>query len=167
VFVRDRHSGVTERVSVGFDGAEASNGHGAAVSADGRFVAFSSDASNLVAGDTNDAIDVFVRDRAGEGCTITGGPGDDVLAGTEGDDVICGLAGNDVIRGLDGDDVLDGGPGNDRVDGGRGVDFVLGGPGNDRLLTRDGRREDVDGGPGTDLGRVDPSDWLSFLELLA
>ncbi len=36
---------------------------GAAISADGRFVAFTSDASNLVAGDTNRNGDVFVRDR--------------------------------------------------------------------------------------------------------
>ena len=34
-----------------------------AISADGRFVAFESVASNLVAGDTNRADDVFVRDR--------------------------------------------------------------------------------------------------------
>jgi hypothetical protein len=33
-----------------------------AISADGRFVAFISEASNLVAGDTNDTVDVFVRD---------------------------------------------------------------------------------------------------------
>src|SRR5207244_3314678 len=35
----------------------------AKISADGRFVAFESDASNLVAGDTNGALDIFVRDR--------------------------------------------------------------------------------------------------------
>jgi uncharacterized repeat protein (TIGR01451 family) len=34
-----------------------------AISADGRWVAFQSDASNLVAGDTNGKLDVFVRDR--------------------------------------------------------------------------------------------------------
>ncbi len=34
-----------------------------AISADGRFVAFSSFASNLVAGDTNGTWDVFVHDR--------------------------------------------------------------------------------------------------------
>ena len=34
-----------------------------AISADGRFVAFYSDATNLVRGDTNRSIDVFVRDR--------------------------------------------------------------------------------------------------------
>ena len=35
----------------------------ASISADGRYVAFSSDAPNLVPGDTNDAFDVFVHDR--------------------------------------------------------------------------------------------------------
>ena len=35
------------------------------LSGDGRFVVFASDASNLVAGDTNGSTDVFVRDLAG------------------------------------------------------------------------------------------------------
>jgi Tol biopolymer transport system component len=64
VFVRDRVAATTERVSVGSDGAQA-NGYSLlpAISADGRFVAFESYASNLVAGDTNESTDVFVRDR--------------------------------------------------------------------------------------------------------
>ena len=64
VFVRDRQTGTTERVSVG-PGGVPSNGNSfePAISADGRFVAFGSDASNLVAGDTNNHIDIFVRDR--------------------------------------------------------------------------------------------------------
>jgi len=64
VFVRDRRTGTTERVSVGQGGVQ---GNGSseypALSADGRFVAFVSWASNLVPGDTNDEEDVFVRDR--------------------------------------------------------------------------------------------------------
>src|SRR5438132_192115 len=64
VFVRDRKAGKTRRVSVGPHGAQ---GKGASfvpsISANGRFVAFSSVASNLVAGDTNTASDIFVRDR--------------------------------------------------------------------------------------------------------
>jgi len=36
---------------------------GLAISADGQFVAFVSDATNLVEGDTNNALDVFVRTR--------------------------------------------------------------------------------------------------------
>jgi Tol biopolymer transport system component len=63
-FVRDRQTGVTERVSVASDGAQANDGSGeSAISGDGRFVAFSSTASNLVPGDTNDHGDVFVHDR--------------------------------------------------------------------------------------------------------
>lgn len=63
VFVRDRVAGTTALVSVGLAGAAANgvsrNPH---VSDDGRFVAFDSAASNLVAGDTNGVGDVFVRD---------------------------------------------------------------------------------------------------------
>lgn len=63
VFVRDRHTGTTERVSVSSTGAQAnSDSHNPALSADGRFVAFDSYASNLVPGDTGTR-DVFVRDR--------------------------------------------------------------------------------------------------------
>jgi len=64
VFVHDRSTGVTERVSV--DGAgNPANGYSfnPTISADGRFVAFSSYATNLVAGDTNRVVDVFVHDR--------------------------------------------------------------------------------------------------------
>lgn len=65
VFVRDRATGVTTRVSVASGGIQATghSGRNSAVSADGRFVAFSSSATNLVAGDTNDGEDVFVHDR--------------------------------------------------------------------------------------------------------
>ncbi|MDP9388754.1 MAG: hypothetical protein M3Q48_12775, partial [Actinomycetota bacterium] len=67
VFVRDRRAGTTIRASVSSTGAQANNVLGggsqsAAISADGRFVAFDSRATNLVAGDTNGAPDVFVRD---------------------------------------------------------------------------------------------------------
>jgi Tol biopolymer transport system component len=63
VFVRDRQSGTTERVSVSSNGTEAdSYSAWATLSADGRCVAFESQASNLVPGDTNGAVDVFVRD---------------------------------------------------------------------------------------------------------
>jgi len=56
--------GATERVSLDSGGNEAnSQSLGPAISADGRFVAFNSGASNLVPGDTNDSIDTFVHDR--------------------------------------------------------------------------------------------------------
>ena len=65
VFVRDRQLGVTERVSVDSSGAQGNGGfvNGIAISADGRYVAFQSQATNLVAGDTNGSLDVFVHDR--------------------------------------------------------------------------------------------------------
>src|SRR5439155_2117957 len=64
VFVHDRQTGVTERVSVDSAGNEANSAsRGPTISADGRFVAFWSWATNLVPGDTNGAVDVFVHDR--------------------------------------------------------------------------------------------------------
>jgi Tol biopolymer transport system component len=63
VFVRDRRTGTTTRVSVAVDGSEANGDSGGpAISADGRIVAFWSNASNLVPGDTYGRTDVFVRD---------------------------------------------------------------------------------------------------------
>lgn len=64
VFVRDRQSGQTTRVSVGSSGGEGNSGSGTpSISADGRFVAFESAASNLVTGDANNSMDIFVHDR--------------------------------------------------------------------------------------------------------
>jgi archaellum component FlaF (FlaF/FlaG flagellin family) len=66
-FVHDMLNGATERVSVDSNGAQGNGQSGGsrppAISADGRFVVFSSKASNLVPGDTNGFSDVFVRDR--------------------------------------------------------------------------------------------------------
>ena len=64
IFLHDRQTGATTRISVDSSGAEP-NGYSGnpAISADGRFVAFSSYASNLVPGDTNGAQDAFVHDR--------------------------------------------------------------------------------------------------------
>src|SRR5262249_43237023 len=48
-------------VSVALDGSSGNNNSGStAISADGRFVAFSSDAANLAPGDTNNKTDVFL-----------------------------------------------------------------------------------------------------------
>ena len=64
VFVRDRLKGTTERISVSSTGVQGNlSSFYAAISANGRFVVFGSDANNLVPGDTNDSTDVFVHDR--------------------------------------------------------------------------------------------------------
>ncbi len=63
VFLRDTLGGSTVLATVGLGGAAANAGsYSAAVSSDGRYVAFWSHASNLVAGDVNGYGDVFLRD---------------------------------------------------------------------------------------------------------
>ncbi|MBI3848065.1 MAG: PD40 domain-containing protein [Planctomycetes bacterium] len=89
VYVRDRVAGTTARVSVDSAGHEA-NGESStpSMSSDGRYIAFESQATNLVANDTNGLSDVFVHDRV-SGTTVrasvssTGVEGDDV-SGTYG-----------------------------------------------------------------------------------
>jgi hypothetical protein len=63
-FIRDRQTGVTERVSVSSDEAEGSDhSYYPSTSDDGRYVVFYSDAEDLVADDGNGFSDVFLRDR--------------------------------------------------------------------------------------------------------
>lgn len=64
VFVRDRQTAMTERISLDSSGAQANGAsYEASISGDGRYIAFSSVATNLAPGDTNNASDVFLRDR--------------------------------------------------------------------------------------------------------
>lgn len=64
VFVHDRLTGTTTRISVASDGTQGNaTSSYPSISGDGRFVAFASMASNLVPDDTNEALDVFVHDR--------------------------------------------------------------------------------------------------------
>lgn len=70
VFLHDRRTGQNQRVSVNSNANESrftdptkAPNASPAVTADGRFVAFSSGAWNLASGDTNELADVFVRDR--------------------------------------------------------------------------------------------------------
>jgi hypothetical protein len=64
IYVHDRTTGTTTRVSVATGGAQA-DGPSALprISGDGRYVVFESAATNLVAGDTNGVVDVFLHDR--------------------------------------------------------------------------------------------------------
>ncbi len=64
IFVYDRIEKTTERISVASDGTQANDLNlFNAISDDGRYVAFESMASNLVANDTNGQRDIFIRDR--------------------------------------------------------------------------------------------------------
>jgi len=64
IFLYDRKTHTLQRVSVNFSGAEG-NGFSASpnISADGRYVTFQSNASNLIPTDTNGIFDIFVYDR--------------------------------------------------------------------------------------------------------
>lgn len=69
IFVRTG-AGANELISVGIGGAPANGkSFGASLSPDGRYVSFTSAASNLVPGDTNDAADVFLYDRVADTTT--------------------------------------------------------------------------------------------------
>ncbi|MCW2506716.1 MAG: domain protein beta Propeller, partial [Actinomycetia bacterium] len=87
LFVRNLTTGRTSLVDVAADGTQADRGATGGtfdkprLSADGRYVSFSTDATNLVPGDTNGKTDVFVRDtEAGTTTLVSAG-----LAGAPGD----------------------------------------------------------------------------------
>lgn len=64
IYVRHLPTGVLNRVSVGYDGSEANSSSGNPhLSGDGRFVAFASEAANLIPGDSNGQSDIFLRDQ--------------------------------------------------------------------------------------------------------
>jgi Tol biopolymer transport system component len=67
IFVYDRQAGTVTRASVGSGGQADDDALSAAISTDGKVVAFASRAANLVNGDTNGVADVFAR--------VTSGPG--------------------------------------------------------------------------------------------
>jgi Ca2+-binding RTX toxin-like protein len=133
IFVRDTLTNTTTNVSVDSAG-NSGEGERPSISADGRFVAFSSKSSNLVPGDTNNSTDIFVVDTSSTRNVINGTRGNDNLTGTSGNDIINGSEGDDVVTGLRASDVLNGDDGNDILYGGKGSDTLNGGLGNDNLV---------------------------------
>jgi hypothetical protein len=118
VFVHDRLSGTTSRVSVNSQGMQAMDGFGGTksfmptISGDGRFVAFVSNAANLVNdGFTTSTDQIFLRDtRSGEPLPNQGG---DALTGNSGNGTLVG-GGNDVLIARTGRQRLTGGAGEDQ-----------------------------------------------------
>lgn len=161
VFVRDLQASNIIVASINNAGTDSGNSasQSAVISDNGRALAFSSQASNLVTNDSNAAFDVFVIQLPSEvpaACdcdapeAIKGGPGADTLAGTAGPDIICGLGGNDRLIGRGGNDCIDAGPGHDNVSGGAGNDTINGGEGADLLRGSYGM-DTITGGDGADL----------------
>jgi Tol biopolymer transport system component len=117
VFVRDRQAGTTVRVSLGPAGLQANDASGPGrISADGRFVAFSSAATNLIGAglDTNGRADAFVHDRqTGTTTRVSVGPGGlQATGGSNGSEVTdISADGRFVVFHSDETNLL--GPGND------------------------------------------------------
>jgi Tol biopolymer transport system component len=108
VFVHDRQTGETTRVSVDSAGNQGNaDSHFPAISADGRYVAFQSLASNLVPGDTNNAADVFVYDRqTGETTRVSvdsAGNQGSIQSGSPSSSESIGSAGSSVVVAIGGD----------------------------------------------------------------
>jgi hypothetical protein len=89
---------------------------------------------------------------------LRGEANDDYLSGRDGDDSMKGGGGDDTLRGHGGSDYLSGGSGNDRINGGLGINRYYGRLGDDEIRARNGIRERVNCGPGTDVAFVDSND---------
>jgi len=143
IYVHDTLTNTTTLVSVNSAGNPAKGFfyRGPSISGDGRFVAFTSTASDIVPGDTNNSYDVFVADLTNTpGGTnnppnvINGTDSNDYLTGTSGSDTMNGFKGDDTLTGLRRNDVVYGGKGNDILYGGKGDDTLISGLGNDTLI---------------------------------
>ena len=88
IFVHDRQTGITERVSVAANGDEADGESlSAAISGDGRYVAFSSSATNMAPGVQPGGVDLYVHDRAdGSVERVSVDADDEGLGGNHGSD---------------------------------------------------------------------------------
>ncbi len=122
-----------------------------------------------------------VAEAGGDGGSLAGTLGNDVLQGGEGADLLTGEAGNDRLEGAGGDDrilggdghdILAGGAGDDRLEGGGDNDILDGGAGNDRLFggagqdqLAGGAGDDIlDGGPGIDRLSGGPGDDILVID---
>jgi Tol biopolymer transport system component len=150
VFLRGLSTNITSLLSVsGAGNLGNKDSSSPTISGDGGVVAFQSDATNLVQGDTNNSSDIFLADlsltRTGE--RLQGTPGNDNLTGTirwddlrgfDGDDTLTGKQGIDYLNGGNGNDILNGGKGHDNLEGGAGNDTLTGGTGSDSFAIGSG-----------------------------
>jgi thermitase len=93
----------------------------------------------------------------GDGGTIHGTSGDDVICGSDKDEIILAKGGNDLICAGGGNDIIDAGDGNDKVDAGPGDDVIKGGSGKDVLIGNTGN-DIILGSTGDDVLEAGPGD---------
>lgn len=175
ILIHDRQTGTASRVSENNEGRQANTySFTPVLSADGRYAAFLSGATNLVRGDTNRYDDIFVHDRLGvllEGPagapSCTDGFDNDSDGAIDAADVDCtpisppifcngrlvtitGTPWSDFFIGTTGNDVIAGLGGDDVLDGAGGNDVICGGSGNDTLIGGSGK-DRLFGGVGDDV----------------
>lgn len=112
VFVHDRQTGITLKLTPDAD----SFSNSAAISADGRHVAFKSRASNLVAGDGNERDDVFVHDLDTGTTQLVSVAFDDNGADSYSDNPALSADGRHVAFTSPATNLVEGGDGNDFAD---------------------------------------------------
>jgi hypothetical protein len=129
-------------------------------------------ARSVTGGNGDDALRSGVVGHGGRGSDVLVGSGFDTfdlprrhkLTGGAGRDLLLGYAGDDELRGGGGNDSLHGGKGGDLLNGGTGRDFIEADEGSDRVRARDGRRDTVDCGRGTDRAATDRGDRRKHCE---
>jgi Ca2+-binding RTX toxin-like protein len=89
---------------------------------------------------------------------LFGGGGRDRLIGAHGNDGLQGRGGADRLIGGRGPDRVNGGGGNDRISVGGATNRASGGAGNDRISARNGKRDKINCGGGSDVVRADAKD---------
>ena len=112
--------------------------------------------------------DIILGDELGKAGNdfIDGGAGNDRVFGMGGNDQVHGGSGNDVVHGGKGSDHMYGDAGNDVLDdaprnGPSGTDWFYGGAGRDEIFSRDGTKDYVDCGSGSDVAKVDHRDVVA------
>ncbi len=88
------------------------------------------------------------------------------IKGTKGGDRILGFGAGDTLRGQGGFDCLKGNSGDDKLIGGLAGDILQGGAGDDVADSRDGKRDKINCGAGTDVARVDQRDVVKNCETI-
>jgi Ca2+-binding RTX toxin-like protein len=176
VFVKDLFAGGLTRISIGDSGLQGNaDSFAPQISGNGRYVTFTSIASNLAAGDTRDSSDAFRKDlvtgeltlistdRAGQpagrsfaadvasnGWVVMGSVSSNLVVGDTNNQPDVFLYRSGAVTGGSGAELLRGGASADSMDGGAGRDLLLGGLGDDSLTGGAGDDE-LAGGPGRDV----------------
>ena len=160
VFVRDFQALTSSFVSLSTPRAQGNgDSRSPAVAGQARSVVYQSRATNLVAGDTNAATDVFRAPALrcdGRQVTVDLGAAQvptsaaDIVRGTSAADVLALGAGADRACLGAGDDQAQGGPESDRIFGSVGLDVLSGDAGNDTLFG-EAQADTLDGGADTDI----------------